>query len=455
MGVQHFHHVDPVKFNSTLIEGKAHLSTPREVKQHPNSYLLGRSQNSTWSEKLKHDLLKNYDRYMRPEHDQGVTLVNLSMAFKNVDLDYVTAKLSINSWMSMKWFDPALQWDPKKYGDIKKIYLAPQEVWQPDLSTFNSAGGNDVSPFAEVYHVATSDGQISWVPPCQFQVYCNLDLTYWPFDTQVCELILGSWVYDGNSMDFHFEDDNEIAQYSSLWEITKVTQKRDVEHFSCCTEPYVTLTYTIHTRIKSPAYGTLIFIPTFVIIILTLANFYISPSSSEKFLLCGTTIILTAALLIFFSHKLPLMASPTPIIVMFYTNTLCLLSVSMICCMVIRSLQCNSNMPAIIQSLLRSKLLVNYFSAEFGSTQQPGISPNPYTRLRQDISSIPGDIYVREHSKKSAGSQDIYVTTRMIPDPSRIPDPAREWKKLACLMDKALFYVYVGVFVILAIHCYL
>ncbi|KAL1463053.1 hypothetical protein WDU94_014844 [Cyamophila willieti] len=395
---------------------------------------------------------------MRPEHEQGVTLVNLSMAFKNVDLDYVTAKLSINSWMSMKWYDPALQWDPKKYGNIKKIYLAPQEVWQPDLSTFNSAGGNDVSPFAEVYHVATSDGQISWVPPCQFQVYCSLDLTYWPFDTQVCELILGSWVYDGNSMDFHFEDDNEIAQYSSLWEITKVTQKRDVEHFSCCIEPYVTLTYTIHIRIRSPAYGTLIFIPTFVIIILTLANFYISPSSSEKFLLCGTTIILTAALLIFFSHKLPLMASPTPIIVIFYTNSLCLLSVSMICCMVIRSVQCNSNMPIIIQKLLRSKL-VNYWGVEFGLSQQPTSTNTAYTRLiHQETIKDPNmasDIYVREPSKESAGSQDIYVTTRMVPDPSRIPDPAREWYKLACVIDRVLFYVYVGVFVMLALQCYL
>lgn len=51
-----------------------------------------------------------------------------------------------------------------------------------------------------------------------------------------------------------------------------------------------------------------------VIVILTLASFYLPPSSSEKFLLCGTNIIMTSALLIFFSHKLPLMVSTTPII---------------------------------------------------------------------------------------------------------------------------------------------
>ncbi|KAI5711041.1 hypothetical protein M8J75_013597 [Diaphorina citri] len=410
---------------------------PREVKEHPNRYLQ-RSHNTTWSEQLKHDLLKNYDRYLRPDQELGVTHVNLSMVFKNIDLNYVTAKLSINSWMSMKWYDPVLQWDPKKYGDIKQIYLAPQEVWQPDLSTFNSAGGNDVSPFGETYHIASSDGLISWVPPCQFQVYCHLDLTYWPFDSQVCELILGSWVYDGNNIDFHFEDGNEaeIAQDDSLWEITQVTQKKDVEYFTCCPEPYVILTYTIHFRLRSPAYGSLIFVPTFVIVILTLASFYLSPSSSEKFLLCGTNMIMTSALLIFFSHKLPLMVTTTPIIVMFYTNTLCLLSVSMICSIVVHSVQSKNRMPCIIQSILNSKL-VSYLTADIGVPEHQAMT-NVSMLNRQ-----------RERTVETEGPQDIYVTTRLIPDRSR------EWKKLALLIDKALFYMYLAVFVMLAVRCYL
>lgn len=65
---------------------------PREVKEHPNRYLQ-RSHNTTWSEQLKHDLLKNYDRYLRPDQELGVTHVNLSMVFKNIDLVSVNAHL--------------------------------------------------------------------------------------------------------------------------------------------------------------------------------------------------------------------------------------------------------------------------------------------------------------------------------------------------------------------------
>ncbi|XP_026683236.1 neuronal acetylcholine receptor subunit alpha-5 [Diaphorina citri] len=315
-------------------------------------------------------------------------------------VSYLTADIGVvslttNLFIFQKWYDPVLQWDPKKYGDIKQIYLAPQEVWQPDLSTFNSAGGNDVSPFGETYHIASSDGLISWVPPCQFQVYCRLDLTYWPFDSQVCELILGSWVYDGNNIDFHFEDGNVSMIFFVL------------------PEPLMS-----------------------VIVILTLASFYLSPSSSEKFLLCGTNMIMTSALLIFFSHKLPLMVTTTPIIVMFYTNTLCLLSVSMICSIVVHSVQSKNRMPCIIQSILNSKL-VSYLTADIGVPEHQAMT-NVSMLNRQ-----------RERTVETKGPQDIYVTTRLIPDRSR------EWKKLALLIDKALFYMYLAVFVMLAVRCYL
>lgn len=407
---------------------------PKIVKNHPNKFIT-KNQNISWSEKLKTDLLRNYDRYLRPDEDVAATLVNLSMVLKNIDLSYVTSKLDINSWISMKWYDPALQWDPSKYGDIKHIYLAPTEVWQPDLSTFNSAGGNDVSPFGDTFHIAYNDGKVLWVPPCKFQVYCDLDLTYWPFDTQTCELILGSWVYDGNAIDFHFEDDSavEISQDNSLWEVSNVSQKRDVVYFTCCPEPYVILTYTMTFRLRAPAYGSLVFVPTFVIIILTLGSFYLPPSSSEKFLLCGTNIIMTSALLIFFSQKLPLMVSTTPLIVMFYTNTLCLLSVSMIVSIVLHGMfrrHSDRVMPRLVRNILNSKML----NAVDLDLDDPKPSRSAFT--------IEGD--TQEYGEQS-------LRTKMIPR----NDCSEDWKKLVCVIDRTLFYMYICGFLLMGARCFI
>lgn len=36
-----------------------------------------------------------------------------------------------------KWTNPFLEWDPKKYGDIKTIHVQPKNVWVPDTALIN------------------------------------------------------------------------------------------------------------------------------------------------------------------------------------------------------------------------------------------------------------------------------------------------------------------------------
>jgi len=43
-----------------------------------------------------------------------------------------------------------------------------------------------------------SDGTIQWVPGGKFITSCHLDITFYPFDTQRCELDFVDWTYDGN-----------------------------------------------------------------------------------------------------------------------------------------------------------------------------------------------------------------------------------------------------------------
>lgn len=62
-----------------------------------------------------------------------------------------------------------------------------------------------VDHYGNVYCVAYPNGEVLWVPPAQFQVFCDLDLRTWPFDVQSCHLTLGSWTYDGNHIDIHLD----------------------------------------------------------------------------------------------------------------------------------------------------------------------------------------------------------------------------------------------------------
>ena len=45
--------------------------------------------------------------------------------------------------------------------------------------------------------MVSSDGTIFWPPIVKLRSTCKIDITYFPFDDQVCRLKLGSWAYDG------------------------------------------------------------------------------------------------------------------------------------------------------------------------------------------------------------------------------------------------------------------
>ena len=45
--------------------------------------------------------------------------------------------------------------------------------------------------------VAAADGSMLYVPPGIFKSTCKIDITWFPFDDQHCELKFGSWTYNG------------------------------------------------------------------------------------------------------------------------------------------------------------------------------------------------------------------------------------------------------------------
>ena len=45
--------------------------------------------------------------------------------------------------------------------------------------------------------VVTSSGLCTYIPPGMFKSSCPIDITWFPFDDQDCDMKFGSWTYDG------------------------------------------------------------------------------------------------------------------------------------------------------------------------------------------------------------------------------------------------------------------
>lgn len=216
------------------------------------------------------------------------------------------------------WTDEKLKWKTKDYGNLEFIHLAPHELWQPDISLYNSASGSNIDCFGSTHMVVRNNGSVLWVPPTHFRAFCSLDLHYWPFDTHECTLKLGSYVFDGDQIDIElFEDGfdkDDVRLIKNEWQVGKISAGRHVTYYACCPEPYVDITYTITLERSSPMYRTIITVPAIVIIFLTLATFWLPAHHGEKILLNGINAVIIVMFLIYFAQKLNAMAFHTPLI---------------------------------------------------------------------------------------------------------------------------------------------
>lgn len=116
-----------------------------------------------------------------------------------------------------------LRWNTSDYGGIKDLRIPPHRIWKPDVLMYNSADeGFDGTYQTNV--VVRNNGSCLYVPPGIFKSTCKIDITWFPFDDQKCEMKFGSWTYDGFQV-----WQNAITKYKKKW--TETTGSKTTPNF--------------------------------------------------------------------------------------------------------------------------------------------------------------------------------------------------------------------------------
>ena len=113
-----------------------------------------------------------------------------------------------------------MMWNTTMFGGVESIRIHPKLMWTPDLLMYNRLlsvyGFDGFDPnhtiksvifatsadekFDGTYQtnvVVSHDGSCLYVPPGLFKSTCKIDITWFPFDDQQCDLKFGSWTYSG------------------------------------------------------------------------------------------------------------------------------------------------------------------------------------------------------------------------------------------------------------------
>ncbi|KAK6764313.1 hypothetical protein RB195_024582 [Necator americanus] len=140
---------------------------------------------------LYRDLLSNYSKLVRPVRNPRESLkVDMKVFLQQiVGLDGKNQIMELNIWLKYIWIDYRLSWDPFKYGNVTSVRFAGGEnqIWRPDVLLYNSANEDFDSTFKS-NEVVYSTGEVNWVPPGILRASCKIDITYFPFDEQLCYL---------------------------------------------------------------------------------------------------------------------------------------------------------------------------------------------------------------------------------------------------------------------------
>ncbi|XP_032529179.2 neuronal acetylcholine receptor subunit alpha-7 isoform X2 [Danaus plexippus] len=247
--------------------------------------------------RLLHHLLDHYNVLERPvvnESDPlqlsfGLTLMQI------IDVDEKNQLLITNIWLKLEWNDMNLRWNTSDFGGVKDLRVPPHRLWKPDVLMYNSADEGFDSTYPTNV-VVRNNGSCLYVPPGIFKSTCKIDITWFPFDDQRCEMKFGSWTYDGYQLDLQLQDEagGDISSFvtNGEWELIGVPGKRNEIYYNCCPEPYIDITFAVVIRRKTLYYFFNLIVPCVLIASMALLGFTLPPDSGEKLSL-GVTILLS------------------------------------------------------------------------------------------------------------------------------------------------------------------
>nr|XP_022301559.1 neuronal acetylcholine receptor subunit beta-2-like [Crassostrea virginica]XP_022301560.1 neuronal acetylcholine receptor subunit beta-2-like [Crassostrea virginica] len=251
-----------------------------------------------------------YDKTLRPATNQ-ISPTDLKVSFYLIGLnklDELEEKLTTTAFLTLEWKDEFLAWDLSMF-PVQKLTVPQDKVWKPDFVLKN--GFTEFKELgASFYNVILSaDGTVFWKPYQVFESQCSIDVTYFPFDTQTCEIQFTLWSHFRVQVMLSSSSSSvEMLRYkgNSIWDIISTSQSIDN------TGGNSEITYTLTLKRKPTFYVSNTVIPILFLGVLNLLVFVIPADAGEKMSYAITVALGFIVFLTIISSELPANSDSTP-----------------------------------------------------------------------------------------------------------------------------------------------
>ena len=286
---------------------------------------------------IKNFILTNYTTDTLPIDDQsGILYINASFYLRSIiDLDEPKGELTTTLALFFEWQDEGLKWNGWEFGHVYIIRLEKSKIWTPSFFLGNSGSSTDSGSLAESRSSVVYDGKVTDFRAMVTNTICDIDVTYYPFDIQKCDIMFETSDYGANvklrvihpTMDLSTFIENGVWSLSKT-EITTSTDHDGYTHY---------LRATVFLERRSLFYVLNFLAPILILMLLNSMVFVLPTDSGERVGFSVTILLSIAVYMTIVSDKLPETSNPTS--VLSYILIIYLLQSASICLETIASLR--------------------------------------------------------------------------------------------------------------------
>lgn len=125
---------------------------------------------------------------------------------------------------------------------------------------------------------------------------CEIDITYYPFDEQVCALVFGAWSYHTSKM--NLTTSTSVVNLDSYktngeWEIFSTYAVRNEFNYECCPhEKFSNVEFKVFLRRRHTFYVLNVILPSIMTSVLLLSVFFCTPNQKVSRIYRLSTLLL-------------------------------------------------------------------------------------------------------------------------------------------------------------------
>ncbi|XP_060074505.1 neuronal acetylcholine receptor subunit alpha-3-like [Ylistrum balloti] len=287
--------------------------------------------NSSIGSQLYNNLFLNYEKNVRPGINYSYpTIVSCEFSFAGLnEFKEIDSKMSVLGVFIIQWYEDRLVWNPATYGGISDMLIPEESVWKPDIAIPNAYHGVKFLYSSNPKVRAKNNGHIIWVTGDRYDLYCNADITHYPFDTQTCVLSMLTWnSFPSEVLLDKVESISTLRNYTSInpsWDVT------EIKMYSRIDETLVSSTLIIEIKVKRlPEYVIVnMLLPVCFLCVINIFVFILPAESGERIGFSITLLLSVAVFMTILSDSLPQSSRPQIAVLCYFLFSQLIVSILM------------------------------------------------------------------------------------------------------------------------------